>query len=777
MRRWSRRAFLRASAVFAGAAALPGTRARAASPPQALSRASRVFLDRGLFIGAWVTTPQTGRYFPSVAEWQESGCNTATFYEPAFYNARIPARQWALAAYPAGGLRAPGPAEQVLGAADQHGDRLFSICFGSEELHDHQIVNWLADWFALTHAQHPDALAHCNQSANEWSEAQLRSYVRTAKPDLVTFDAYHFSSPDPYPGGGRPDIYDALALYRKVALEGHDGTGDSPIAFGHYTAGFKGGAGYTYVPSESELNLDYFAAWTMGARWTNLFRWERDSTQFLLYGADGRHTPQFRQFARIAREGRRLSPFLVRLSSTDVRIVPGRHLDGSGTAADNARPRRVPVWDSLASPYIDRISVPDLAGDVVIGYFRPLPGLGPVAGLPPTAARQFTEKYVKPFMLLNGGVAPNSSSGTDSTDGSAAGTAQRITVGLNRLGGENRLLRVNRNTGRLDRIPLRRTGGTDEFTVTIEGGAADLFFLTTRPTYDQPPVLTATADRPTIEPGGQFTINVTATNATADQPMPDVRARLLAPPGWSTTPDGSIRLGDLSLGHTGTTSWQVTAPTDAAAGRFALSTEITYQYAPSTDIRGGARAHAAIPIPYPVLSDSFGNVGVTDDAAPGSGNLDGNGNSYSALALAAAGVTPGSSVAGAGVRFTWPAIHPDNVVAAGQAVMIGESGATLGFLGCCTNGPGGGKGRIVYSDGTQQHYELSYPDWYGTPPAGTDIAAHMPYRNAPTGQDNNRVNVYAAAVDIDPTKTVDTVILPDLTPGAVAMHIFAIGIS
>jgi hypothetical protein len=471
----------------------------------------------------------------------------------------------------------------------------------------------------------------------------------------------------------------------------------------------------------------------MGARWIDLLRWDRTETA------------QFGHLARIARESRRLSRFLVRLTSTDVRIGPGHY---SGRPA-----RHVLAWDSFASPYIDGIS----GSDVVIGYFRPIADLGgPLTG-----------KYVKPFMLLNGHIGP------------AADPAQQITVSLNRLGRANRLLRVNRNTGRLDRIPLHSKGSTDEFTTTIEGGAADLFFLSTGPTYDQPPVLTATMDRRAIEPGDRFAVHITAQNATADQPMPDVAARLLAPPGWSTEPDGSIRLGDMPPGATGSTSWQVTAPTDADAGRYALTVEVTYQYAPGTDIRGGARMHATIPIPYTALSDDFRNTGIADDSAPTQGNVDGDGNSYSAQALEIAGLTPGGPVTAAGITFTWPAFatgQPDNVIAAGQAFLVGKSGTTLGFLGCCTYGTGTGTGLIMYSDGSEQSYELSYPDWYGTPPAGTRIAAQMPYRNSPAGEDTSSVNVYVATVDIDPTKTVDTVILPNLASGNTAMHIFAFAV-
>lgn len=649
-----------------------------------------MFRDRGLLIGTLLTDA-----VPSQRQWQRSGCNAAivdgSSRPPAY------ARQWAIADHPT----VPGV---------QPDGRLFTMCFGTGQPYDERLVARLAKAFALVHRHHRDVLVHIDQLAGQWSEEELRSYVRTARPDLVTFSQRRFRA---------PAIYDSLAIYRKVALEGYDGSGSSPIAFGHY-----GAACITDELSDAELRLDCFAAWTMGARWISLFRWSDAAAARL---------------ARIARESARLSPFLVRLTSTDVRTAHFRH-----------RPRHLPVRDPFAGPYIDDIS----GSDIVIGYFRPtadLPGL----------------KHAKPFMLLNGDIAA---------------AAQRITVSLHRLGAPNRLLRVNRDTGRLEQIPLHDSGRTDEFTVPIEAGAADLFFLTTGPTYDEPPVVTASVDRRTLRPGEVAAINVTATNSTDDQPMPDVQARLLAPPGWSSEPDGSIGMGDLAAGTTGTTSWRVTAPTSSTAGVYPVTVEITYRYGPGTGVRGGTRTNIRIPVPYNSLSDDFGNVAITDDSVPGQGNIDGEGNSYSALALSVAGLTPGSTVTAAGISFSWPdfaAGRPDNAVAAGQAFMVGESGTTLGFLGCCTNGSTGGAGRIVYADGSEQSYELSFPDWYGTPPAGAQVVARMAYRNTRAGVDGSPVQVYAATVDIDPTKTVDTVVLPDIEAisAGPTMHIFAMGVA
>src|SRR5579875_2475058 len=290
MRRWSRHPYMHASAIVAGAVAIPVGRARAATPP-ALGKAGRIFLRRGLFVGAVLKDPA-----PSETQWRETDCNTATLdgsSVPPIY-----AQQWALADYSTGRL--------------PNSDGLFTISFGNIGRYDKRVVERLAHSFTVTHARHPDVLVHTDQIAGEWSEDELRSYVRTAKPDLLTFRTTHFRV---------PEIYDAFAIYRKIALEGSE-----PIALGHYGVGCN-----SPKPSDAELALDCFAGWTMGARWINLFRWNGTNTA---------------RFARIARESRRLSPFLVRLASTDIRIVPG----------SGRRPRHVPTWDPFASPYIDSIS-------------------------------------------------------------------------------------------------------------------------------------------------------------------------------------------------------------------------------------------------------------------------------------------------------------------------------------------------------------------------------------------------------------------------------------
>jgi hypothetical protein len=82
------------------------------------------------------------------------------------------------------------------------------------------------------------------------------------------------------------------------------------------------------------------------------------------------------------------------------------------------------------------------------------------------------------------------------------------------------------------------------------------------------------------------------------------------------------------------------------------------------------------------ISDYYGNTGISSDDDQSCADLDGDGYSFSAGALAKAGVTAGGTVTSGGVSFSWPAIcQPDNVLAAGQTILLaGKSGArTIGF--------------------------------------------------------------------------------------------------
>lgn len=158
--------------------------------------------------------------------------------------------------------------------------------------------------------------------------------------------------------------------------------------------------------------------------------------------------------------------------------------------------------------------------------------------------------------------------------------------------------------------------------------------------------------------------------------------------------------------------------------------------------------------------------------------------SYSAQALAAAGITPGGTVNHNNMTFTWPnaaAGTPDNVVADGQTFAISGSGSKLGFIGAATYGSASGSGLITYTDGTTQQYAIGLADWWANSAEGAgDILASFPYINGPGGKQTQKVSLYYTAVSLQAGKTVKYVTLPNVSQDAsgstTSMHIFAMAI-
>jgi hypothetical protein len=145
------------------------------------------------------------------------------------------------------------------------------------------------------------------------------------------------------------------------------------------------------------------------------------------------------------------------------------------------------------------------------------------------------------------------------------------------------------------------------------------------------------------------------------------------------------------------------------------------------------------------------------------------------------GLTPGATVTYGGVTFTWPDTRPgnrDNVVSAGQSVLLSGSGSRLTFLGTSTWGEGKGDGKVVYADGTEQAFSVAVPDWYG---ANASAAVVVPYRHIATGRDDTPVSLFTFGVDLAAGKELRSLVLPHvgdgLQSGVPALHIFAMTIN
>ena len=181
---------------------------------------------------------------------------------------------------------------------------------------------------------------------------------------------------------------------------------------------------------------------------------------------------------------------------------------------------------------------------------------------------------------------------------------------------------------------------------------------------------------------------------------------------------------------------------------------------------------------YNTLQQAYNNVGISDNSNPGPGNLDGKGYSYSAQALAATGLMPGSVVSHNGILFTWPNVaagQQDNVATTGQTVPVTGSGTILAILGAGTIATQSGTATITYTDGTTQTFTLSFADWYAnTPVAGTEIAVTTTNWNFPNGNTfgNHAVSVYTMVVGLQSGKTVKSVTLPNNAN----LHVFAMNV-
>lgn len=372
-----------------------------------------------------------------------------------------------------------------------------------------QLETWIKHYRPLL----PNTLLYTNQHGDDrfggygsTSDLNIQRYMRRIQPDLLMQDTYPYGIwNDLGNQGGRPaQLYYAMVRYRRLALAGNDGTGRRPIPYGLWIQTFKGSATgvgtWTRFPSESELSQQQFAALTLGFKLLNAFTYNSTSDVGgkldapLFKQPFGKEpTPAFQHIAEINRQSLNLGPTLVRLLSTDIRIVPR-----PPALADLIAPH-IPRWDTKADPYLIRLEAKNLGniyggrnGDVLVGYFKPLRESfdGPATN----------QQY---FMLTNGLAGKRHS---------IEQTRQKLTVefdfGESKITG---LQRLNRKTGKVESIQAGWTeevapGLTSQFdtlgdrkyrlTLILDGGTGDLFKFDTGAPFvgqstDQQPVQTS----------------------------------------------------------------------------------------------------------------------------------------------------------------------------------------------------------------------------------------------------------------------------------------------
>jgi beta-glucosidase-like glycosyl hydrolase len=270
---------------------------------------------------------------------------------------------------------------------------------------------------------------------------------------------------------------------------------------------------------------------------------------------------------------------------------------------------------------------------------------------------------------------------------------------------------------------------------------------------------TLTSSVPSIlAPGASATANATFTNGSTN----DVRGLTVVasvPDGWTATPTTPTSYDRVPAGSSVTAKWTISAGSGVDPGAYSIGFT-------ATSSAGTFSSSGDVNVPYASVAAAYNNTGISNDNAPAAGAFDGRGLNYSAQALAAGGFAPGQTVTSGGIDFAWPQPNiPDNIVAGGQVLPVSGSGRLLGFLGASAFGNTSAPGTIVYTDGSTQSYTLSFADWWsGSAAPGTSIAATAPYINTGpnSSRQNQTVHVYLTWAALDPNKTVQYVILPNV---------------
>ncbi|GID10390.1 beta-N-acetylhexosaminidase [Actinocatenispora rupis] len=306
---------------------------------------------------------------------------------------------------------------------------------------------------------------------------------------------------------------------------------------------------------------------------------------------------------------------------------------------------------------------------------------------------------------------------------------------------------------------------------TAEGTARSL----ARHGFDVPEPVSASLSRTAVVVPGDTALTVrgaTTRPVRVDWSVGDTAVTVSPRHGTLTVPAGGTATARLTVtadaGSPGTTAIPVSYTAHADG--------VTRQYEPLT-----VRAS----VPYPDLAAAYDNVGITDDAETDppnlDGGLDGSGSTFSAQALAAAGVTPGGTVTAGGLHFTWPATdpaRPDNALANGQTIALSGKGSRLGLLTSSSFGPLSGTGTVTYTDGSTTSFTVDDPDWTVWPvPADATLAVTTEYRNYQGSQVPHHADVFLHTVPLDPGRTVAAVTLPPVgtrTLWTPALHVWSV---
>jgi hypothetical protein len=263
---------------------------------------------------------------------------------------------------------------------------------------------------------------------------------------------------------------------------------------------------------------------------------------------------------------------------------------------------------------------------------------------------------------------------------------------------------------------------------------------------------------------------------------------------WTAAPPDSVTVtpsdGDFTVPASGTGSdkLSVSAPAGAEPGFYSIPLTLTLP-----DGTALPKTAVAVTIGTPgSMLWYLNNNGVSSDDDSPAANFDGGGYSYSAKALAAAGVTSGSTVSSGDFRFTWPKVNPgdpDNIAVGGGGQVLDAPAAPAGASrlsllgsasnGAASNGAASGTVTLTYTDGTTQEEQIGFSDWTlgggsQQPSYGNSVIVRTDHRDVSGGgtQTVDTDLFSTAPMVLASGKQLQSVTLPDTVSGG-TIHVFA----
>ena len=456
-------------------------------------KSNRILIKHGLQLQCWLASDnfeEAGKlgqpaYVMNPSDWELTGFTAPTFFGPPLINPsffkHFPSSQWAMAKAPYGDHLKKGPTdyEKKNGflKADHkaHLSNLVTMCFGDEEAYSNAVLNYLTAWYKVARHHYPDVLIHNNQYPGQWTKSDLRKYIKTAKPDLLTYDWYYFLTSDPDNYIGAKDIASHLMDYRELALEGIDGDHKNYIAFGQYIQGYVNQG--TYRITESQLRLYYFMTLTFGGKWLNWFRYlqgngysgKTEPTEWSLLfeqGIPGKPTIHMKWANQCNKECMYLSDYLVRLKTKEVGFVSGSSALTEGCPNNmHSLNRKKTCIKDISGCLIEGSSETDKRGDLYVGTFEVIP-----------EEEQGDPKFFKndesSFFMITNGLASK-------LEQEAEPLAQNVTLTIDMADAKSKKLYwINMNTGKKEVLEtIKEEENLYTYKFKINGGSGTLFIV------------------------------------------------------------------------------------------------------------------------------------------------------------------------------------------------------------------------------------------------------------------------------------------------------------